>query len=288
MRIEPVCVPCLLKRIVYEAELVDPSKAPDALRVALKIFAEEYTGREVSAVLATKVHRAAYDAIGVRDPYAEVKEESNRIAAGLIPRAREYIENAGDKLRAAFLVAITGNIMDFGIGTRFEGPEALAQEFENLLGDGIGHDDTDKVVPFIKKGADILLFTDNCGEVLFDGLLGEVIRGTGAKVTMVVKGEPILTDATREDVDKYGIDKQVDEVLDTGSFGVGIEFDKIPSSLKARMERCDLIVSKGMANFESFSDSPYHPIVHLMRSKCGPVARALGLKEDINVVKFYP
>jgi len=288
MRIEPVCVPCLLRRILYEAKLVDESRATPALQAALKIFSTDYTGNEVSAEIATKVHKAAYDAIGVKDPYAAVKEESNEIAFELVPRARTFIERSQDKLRAAFLVAITGNIIDFGIGTRFETPGMLASEFDNLLDDGLGHDDIEKVRPYIKDGARILYFTDNCGEVIFDGLACEVLWEMGAKVSLVVKGEPILTDATREDVEKYSIDEKVDEVFDTGTFAVGVDFDALSTPVKEKLENADLIISKGMANFESFSDSSYRPIVYLMRTKCGPVARDMGVGEDLNIIKFYP
>jgi len=49
----------------------------------------------------------------------------------------------------------------------------------------------------------------------------------------------------------------------------------------------DLILCKGMANYESFSETDYHPIVYLMRTKCDVIANSLGIPININAVKFY-
>ncbi len=39
----------------------------------------------------------------------------------------------------------------------------------------------------------------------------------GLKVTYVVKGAPVLNDATMEDVELSGMDKMVDDVITTGT-----------------------------------------------------------------------
>ena len=52
------------------------------------------------------------------------------------------------------------------------------------------------------------------------------------------------------------------------------------------MEQADLIISKGMANFESLSDRGYPRVAYLMRTKCQPVADAIGAGRDQNVVKI--
>ena len=57
--------------------------------------------------------------------------------------------------------------------------------------------------------------------------------------------------------------------------------------LRTGMSRSDLILSKGMANFEALSDHYFRPIAYIMRAKCRPVANAIGAKKDDNVVKLY-
>jgi uncharacterized protein with ATP-grasp and redox domains len=288
MQITPTCVPCLLKRVTFEANLCDGKKVPGALKASCKVFSERYTGKECSAIIATEVHRAAYKALGCKDPYRKVKHESNEVAKSLLPKARKYLAKSSDKLTAAMRLSIIGNILDFGIGMKYHGPKDLIKHFDSLYTEGLGRNDIPKFRHLLKKGARVVYFTDNCGEIIFDGILLLVLRDMGVKVTLVAKGEPILTDATVEDIKRYGIDKMVDEVLDTGTFAVGVDLKKMPKRLRQRLKEADLVISKGMANYESFSDEKIRPIVHMLRTKCVPVAQSMGLPKDISAIFFEP
>jgi uncharacterized protein with ATP-grasp and redox domains len=128
---------------------------------------------------------------------------------------------------------------------------------------------------------------NNCGEIVFDKLLCKEIKKFDVHLTLVVRGEPILTDATLEDAHEFGLDKIVDRVLTTGCFAVGVDFENMPKDLLNALESADLIISKGMANYETFSETDYRPIAHFLRTKCVPVAEDMGLKTNINVVKIY-
>jgi hypothetical protein len=287
MRITHICVPCLLKRVTFEANLCGDKKVAEALKAACKVFGEQYTGNECSADIATEVHRAAYKAMGTKDPYSKVKRQSNEVAKGLLPKARRILAGSRDKLTTAMRLSIIGNILDFGIGMKYHGPKDLIKHFDSLYNEGLGHSDIPKFKHLLKKGARVVYFTDNCGEIIFDGLLFQVLRDMGVKVTVVAKGEPILTDATVEDIKRYGIDKLVDEVLDTGTFAVGVDLKRLPKKVWRRVREADLIISKGMANYESFSHSKIHPIVHMLRTKCIPVAESMGMPKDISVIAYY-
>jgi len=286
MKITTTCVPCLLKRVAYEAALVDERAVPKALRAACKVFGQKYTGNEVSADIATEAHRAAYKAIGSKDPYRKVKRQSNEVAKSLLPKANKILARSKDKLQTAMRLSIIGNILDFGIGMKYHGPKDLVKHFDSLYKEGLGHNDIPKFRHLLKKGARVVYFTDNCGEIIFDGILLKVLRDMGVKVTLVAKGEPILTDATVEDIKRYGIDKLVDEVMDTGTFAIGVDLKKLPKMVWKRVREADLIISKGMANYESFSDTKVRPIVHMLRTKCAPVAESMGLPKDISAIDY--
>jgi hypothetical protein len=102
-----------------------------------------------------------------------------------------------------------------------------------------------------------------------------------------VKGEKILTDATMEDVRKLRVDRHVDAVATTEAFAVGIPIKPMPRRLKRLLDGADLIVAKGMGNYEALSDQPFRPIIYLMRIKCAPVAESIGEPLDKNVAKLY-
>ena len=53
---------------------------------------------------------------GEHDPFYEIKERSNHRILGLYPKLKERIEKSDDRLLTAIELAITGNIIDYGIG----------------------------------------------------------------------------------------------------------------------------------------------------------------------------
>lgn len=287
MQIQPECVPCLLKRCLYETLLVDESLGPDVMKKAMEILNEEYTYPAVSANVATKVHRAVYDILGTDDPYKDMKDRSNQVALQLLPKAEEFVENSDDRFKAAVLCSIAGNVLDFGIGSSIEAPEELMEGFNIILQEGLGRDDTDEIKAILRKGGNVILFCDNCGEIIFDKLLIKELKKFDIHLTYVVRGEPILTDATIEDVREFGIDKMVDDVATTNAFAVGVPIDKLTPDLLRKIENADLLVSKGMANWESFSEHDYRPIAYLLRTKCKPIADSIGERKDINVAKLF-
>jgi uncharacterized protein with ATP-grasp and redox domains len=106
-------------------------------------------------------------------------------------------------------------------------------------------------------------------------------------VTAVVKGGPILNDATMEDAKMVGLDKCADEVIDTGAPAIGVNIPRSSEAFKQLLSDTDLIVAKGMGNYESMTELGLKPpVVHILRTKCLPVARHVGAPMDKNVVKI--
>ncbi|MFH0815770.1 MAG: ARMT1-like domain-containing protein [Methanobacteriota archaeon] len=287
MKVRAECAPCLLKRILYETNQVDPRKAKEVMTAAIEELAKAWDPEETSTVIAAKVHRRAYDAIGSDDPYARMKWLSNDIARKLLPKAKRKVAKSKDRLRDAVLASIIGNVLDFGIRSAVDHPDGLKASFDGLWEEGLHRDDVGKMAKHIRKGTKIVYLTDNCGEIIFDTILLDELRARGAHVTLVVKGQKILTDATLEDVEALGIRKHVDAVATTEGFAVGLPIRPIPPKLKKLLAGADLIVAKGMGNYEALSDQPFKPIIYLMRTKCDPVAESIGEPMDTNVAKLF-
>ena len=291
MKIKSECVPCLIKRIIFEAEqsTKDEKVMIKTIQNACNALAELYDSNAVSAEVATKVHRIVYETLGDIDPYAKLKSQSNEIAKTLIPRVEELIGVCDDPLRMSIICSIVGNLLDFGIKGGSENPVKLSEIFEDILSQDLGYDDTDKVKDQLLKSKKVMLFTDNCGEIVFDKILCREIKffNPDVHLTLVVKGEKILSDATMQDAESLGFFEVVDEILTTGCFAVGVDFRKLPSSLEKALGNVDLIICKGMANYESFSETDYKPIVYFLRTKCTAIADSMNLPLDINAVKLY-
>jgi hypothetical protein len=283
----PECVPCLIRRVLFEAEEIDGSKSVEAVRNAAEMLGELFGENVCSATVATQVHRKTYDILGTDDPYKELKTKSNQIALELYPSAERFVKSSKNPLRDAFLCAVVGNVLDFGIGTGYDHPEKLKKEFKNLLSEGLGHDDTPKIRALLRKSDNVVYLGDNCGEIVLDRLALKELRKFDIDLTFVIKEEPILTDATKKDIAGLGIEKLVDRIVEAPGFAVGIDPDSLKGPFGKMLRSADLVIAKGMANFESLSETDMAPIAYLLRTKCDPVANAMGLKKDINAVKLF-
>lgn len=291
MKIKPECVPCLVKRVIFESNqsTSDDEKKARALRTACKILSEIYDPDVCSAEIATKVHKKVYEILEDPDPYLKLKQKSNSVAIQLSSHVEELIKNSDDPLKTSMLCSIIGNSMDYGIEGASNNAEMLLDVFDDLFNKGVEYDDYPKLVSYLKKAEKIVLFTDNCGEIVFDKILCQQIKKSfpGLFISLVVKGEFILSDATKQDADCLGFSEVVDEILTTGCFVVGVDFSQLPENLEIALRECDVIICKGMANYESFSETSYHPIAYLLRTKCNPIAKSMGLPINSSIIKMY-
>jgi uncharacterized protein with ATP-grasp and redox domains len=288
MRMNPECVPCLIRRVLFETEEVRPERSAEAVRSAAAALGRLFGDDVCSASVATEVHRETYRIIGNNDPYKALKRKSNEVALELYPAAERFVGASKNPLRDAFLCAILGNVLDFGIGTGYDHPSKLKKEFKNLLAEGLGHDDTTKIRRMLGKAETVFYLADNCGEVVLDRLALKELKKFDLDLTLVVKEEPILTDVTRKDIKGLGIEKIVDRVIEAPGFAVGIDLRSLRGAFGRLLRDADLVIAKGMANFEALSETDIAPIAYLLRTKCAPVANAMGLRKDINAVKLIP
>lgn len=287
MKLSSECVPCLLKRAVYEVELCAPEKVMDAIAACSEVGASQIRRGMSSVEFATKIHECAYRAIGERDPYRDLKKRSNEIALSLFPEAERHVAKSKDPVRAAMAVSIVGNVLDFGIEGSITSPEALRKGFKSLLTERLACDDSKEVERLLASSKEVFFLADNCGEIVFDRILLKTIGDLGKRIVLVIKGEPILTDVTRRDIKGLGLEKLVDEIIETEGMAVGINLwtKGVNSSLKSRMKKADLIISKGMANFEAMSEQRWNAVTYLLRSKCDTVSNELKVSKNISVIK---
>ncbi len=284
MKTHPRCAPCLLSRVQFEAELStnDISLQKQAVLAGIEVLRKYLVDGVPATHLSTKIHREAYRILGDSDPYREKKRQSNEAAKKLLPLARAFVSE-DDSFRRAVLASIVGNSFDFGV-LGFDADKEIAKE--TMLGQlerGLDVDDTGKMKSLL---GNVVYLADNCGEIIFDTLLFEEIRKLGGKITLVVRGAPILNDVTMKEVMEFGLDKMVDRVLTTGSNAIGLCLKEAPQELVEALGNASLIISKGMANYETMSEYDFKPIAYLLKTKCESVAEAMGLSRNMNVARL--
>lgn len=292
MKVEIECLSCIIHRGYLE--IAEATKNPDlqfkAASALLEYMTKEFKPDAVAAVLGTTRDRIIKQISGNPDVYAERKRASNQAALKLLPSIKNLIEKKTSpekKFRKACLVAIVGNIIEFDIPEHEVNLDQLEQLIANAEKD-LAVDEISKIYEEGKKANSILFLTDNAGEIVFDKLLVNELKRLGVEVTVVVKGGPILNDATLEDAKAASMYEVADAVITTGADAVGMPLPEERSEefIKA-YDEADFVIAKGMGHVETLTEIKLkQPLAFLLRTKCNPVARYFGVLRGKNVAKL--
>jgi uncharacterized protein with ATP-grasp and redox domains len=293
MKMNPRCTYCLLSRVHFQSKLStdDEDLISKTVKECLEVMNKNYSPDAVSASVATKIHRKCYEVLENNDPYAVTKKLINQAALKVLPVANERIyedsPDNGELFRRVVLASVVANYFDFGIMGFDASEDKFEAAFLKYFDHGLDVDDTHKMLELLQS---VIYIADNCGEILFDVLVFDVIKKLGGNITLVVRGGPILTDVTMKEIQEFEIDKKVDRILTTGSNAVGVLIEEAPAELLQAMKDSTLIISKGMANYETLSEHNFGPIAYMLLTKCECVAEDLGLEQGLSVAKLmnYP
>ena len=275
MRTYPVCYGCVLQQAQSEMDLlgVDMDTQVATIKKMLRILSEA-EGTETPPYLSDKLHQLLEDIPGYSNPYQEVKRISNQIALGFIDKLRDL--TGPDLLEKGLKISAVGNSVDILNARDYhlwdEVEEVIQQD---LLGGGLE--------AFRRRLADasfLLYLADNAGETVFDRVFIETLD---LPVVYIVKGGPILNDATLEDALAAGID-QVAEIQDTGSSAPGTILELCSSEFRDLFHKAPLVLAKGQANYETI-ELQDGKLFFLMRAKCPLIAKVIGVPQGSLVMK---
>jgi hypothetical protein len=213
---------------------------------------------------------------GNQDPYNKIKKESTQKALSLYPYLKNRIEKSKDRLFTAIRIAIAGNIIDFGTNWDLD----IENETYKVLEMNFAVCDFDGFKNKLDKVSNVLFLGDNAGECVFDRILIEEIK---KPVIYVVRGMPIINDATYEDAVKAGIDR-VATIISSGTDAPGTILETCNPEFKKIYKNSELIISKGQGNYEALSKEK-RPIFFLLKIKCNVVADDIGVNIGDIVLK---
>lgn len=239
------------------------------LREVLRVLGEMNL-RQSPPAMAQRIHRLIRELTGQADPYREIKDRFNRLALDIYPQLKVQIEGSDDRLEMAVRLAIAGNVIDMGVNDHLSDKQvheaidhALTAPFDANVA---------AFAEVTSSAKTILYLADNAGEIVFDKLLIEQLPLE--KVTVAVKGLPIINDATMADAETAGLTELV-EVIDNGSDAPGTILDDCSEAFRQRFDEADLVIAKGQGNYETLSDVD-KDIFFILKAKCSVIARDLG------------
>ena len=265
------CIPCFIRQALEAVRMITSDEAihERLLREVLRVLGEMNL-RQSPPAMAQRIHRLIRELTGQADPYREIKDRFNRLALDLYPQLKVQIEGSGDRLEMAVRLAIAGNVIDMGVNNHLT-DEHIHEAIDHALKTPFDAD----LASFreaVSIAKNILYLADNAGEIVFDKLLIEQLPLE--KVTVAVKGLPIINDATMADAETAGLTELV-EVIDNGSDAPGTILDDCSEAFRQRFDEADLVIAKGQGNYETLSDVD-KDIFFILKAKCSVIARDLG------------
>ncbi|MBN2097731.1 MAG: DUF89 family protein [Candidatus Omnitrophica bacterium] len=281
------CIPCFFKQALDAARLTAANqptqrKILDALSKEILNFPLEASPPQMGQILYRLVHTITNN----NDPFDEIKRQSNKLALRLYPQLKQKVKQAKNKLLAAVELAIAGNIIDYGVKHCLD----IGKEIDKIFvqEDRLIHKEDQAIFAYpafeqaLKKAKKILYIGDNAGEVVFDRVLIEQLKGK--KVIYAVRESPIINDALVEDAVLCGMHK-VARIISSGCAAPGTILKLCSDEFQRIYRQAQMVISKGQGNFEALGEER-RPVFFLFRAKCPVVAKHLKCKIGAIILKL--
>lgn len=278
MKVSAECMHCLVKRQANNIKKYpDEEKKAEYLGKVLGIIANN-AAEEPAPVLLSHIGRLHEEYFGKPFSFDELKKGYNAMMLEKENEIRGKIGEAQDPLALALRFAQIGNFIDFGAMDSVD--DAKLMEFlEQAETLPLSEDTYAKFTENLKTAKKLVYMTDNCGEVVLDKLLLETIAGIAPHVekTIIVRGEPVLNDATMEDALQVGIEA-CGKVIPNGTNIAGTYIPWVSAEAKKALDEADILISKGQGNFESLHGCGLN-IYYLFLCKCQWFMERFGLPQ---------
>ena len=264
MNIKPDCLSCLFDQALKVTKLLDLDD-----ETSKKIFdrtAQVLMDHDMLSTppqIAKDIYQAISDITGDEDPVALAKERATHEAMKI---DTSFIHTIPDALK----MAVIGNVIDFGSQEQFSLNEMIQSHFHRSF----VLDDTVEFIKELQHAKELVLIADNVVEHIFDKLLIETIKKSyDIHVHYFVRGKPIINDVTLQEAELL---HTCADIVDTSVETPGYDLEEANNESREIFDRADIVLAKGMGNFESLYKVAKRPIYFLFVIKCTVVAEAIG------------
>ncbi len=274
------CLICQIKALPKRLELFN---IPEEKRnVLVTEFIREIADIDLDKSYSPEVTRNLLEKLkqhsGISDPFEKEKEESIRELMAHYDEFKNRIAESGDPFDTALRLAIAGNIIDFGPTHNFD----VWGTIDKVLHSQFAVNDSTKLRTEIAKAQTILYLGDNCGENVLDKLFLETLNHPN--VYFAVRDQPVLNDATLKEASEIGL-PGIATLISNGDDTPSTLLHRVSPDFKKIYDSADLIISKGMGNYEGLMDESDPRLFFLLMIKCPMIGRKIGAPEGSFVVK---
>ncbi|MEO1938191.1 MAG: ARMT1-like domain-containing protein [Sulfurimonas sp.] len=274
MKIAEECVSCIVNQ---SQRVADAIHADEMLKKRLldhvSAMSEQFSFELSPPEIAADVYEAMAEIAQKEDLYDEVKRISSHKAQSFVPFLKEKLQNSDNKLLTATKIAVAGNVIDLAAAVEFD----LEEELEKIFHTEFAHNDFAKLTQELQSAKKVVILGDNVGEHIFDYLFVETLQELFSDIELyyMVRGCPIINDVTLKEAKDAGFDKLC-HLVDSGVNTPGFAYNRATKEAQELFDSADLVISKGMGNYECLSPTHRENVCFLLKVKCNVVAASLG------------
>ena len=261
------CTQCLLKQ--HLTNYPDTATEEERLTYIRRLFSilTDIAPGESSPVVVNRILTLQKEMFDQFVDYTDIKKHFNQLMLEQEDWIYADIYSAADPIRRAVQYVMKGNYIDFGVLSDVNSEklmELLSQAKDQAIDDQI----FEELMQDLTSAKNMVLLTDNCGEIVLDKLLVRTIMSQfpDLQIHVIVRGGHALNDATMEDACQVGLPDLV-EVIGNGTCLQGTYLPDISKEARDLLEQADVILSKGQGNFESLQYCGLN-IYYLFLCKC--------------------
>jgi len=278
MNTGPECIACFMSQVLRTGRLLglDDEKVTSLMTETGSLFSRfrlDHAPPRNARMIYDLINRYA----GTDDPFRQLKDRATAHALGLYRELETEVGKSADPVGLAIRLAITGNVIDFGIASDYDLEKEIGMALS--LKGNFSMWEEDGLKDAFRSAPWILYLADNTGETVMDRLLITVLE---KPVKYAVKSGPIINDAEERDAVAAGI-PAVAEIVETGCRIPGVALEECSEDFIELFDSAPLVISKGQGNFETLVGCD-RPVFFLLKAKCGVVANMLGVAQGEHVI----
>ncbi|MDY2725826.1 hypothetical protein BHF70_09150 [Anaerostipes sp. 494a] len=278
VRLNSQCIRCLVKKQMenFDNNIAENQKV-QYMQEVLKIIAQAGPS-EGGPVISGRIFELQKRMFGEKVDYKPIKHRYNQMMLDMEYEISQKIENSEDPLKQALKYAMTGNYIDFGALSNVDN-EKLMELLEQAGKNAVSQEEYQALREDLKRGGKLVYLTDNCGEVVLDKLLIKQLKKEypDLDITVIVRGQEVLNDATMEDAKQIGMTDIV-KVIGNGSDIAGTYEEEISQEALHMINQADVIIAKGQGNFETLWGCGRN-IYYMFLCKCELFTERFGVKQ---------
>ncbi len=265
MKSQPECFSCLYGQALKTSRLLNLSD--EQCKVVLDEAAQVLQRHDLNSTapqIAKEIYQAISRITGIDDPVKAAKQIA-------LEQALKVDTSEVSSIEEALKLSVIGNVIDFGAPNQFD----LQATVDSHFSQPFAKNDFEKFEAELAKSKTLVLIGDNVGEHIFDLHLLKVIQKLYPNLTcyFFVRGTPVINDVTIAEAEVF---HGVAEVIDTGVATPGYDLQEVNPKSFEIFQNADIVLAKGMGNFESLYQETPRSVYYLFIVKCQVIANKIN------------